>query len=220
MFNKWSRNGDPEFNSLSSTDHENLALATQNSDYVLLAIKDGAIAEFIKSHSFLDPKKCVHFSGALVLPEVHSAHPLMTFHTGNMPLEIYERICFVTEEGKLSFSQIFPQLKNPNQSIDGRKKALYHSLCVTGSNFTNILWQEVLRRFASEFSIEQKNLQPFMEQTFANILRDPFNSLTGPLVRGDQKTIDQHLQALDSSLLKPIYQDFVKLYERRNEVHL
>src|SRR5665213_382552 len=75
----WSRNGSPEFNSFPDSDpnirlRNTLAL----SSHVLFAVRDESVAELALPWKD-SGRALVHFSGALQIPGVHAAHPLMTF---------------------------------------------------------------------------------------------------------------------------------------------
>ena len=80
----WSRDAAPETNSHSTPKHrarpkERLEATLQPATHALLLVSDGAIADLISRYPFLHQKTLVHCSGALSIPGVAGAHPLMTF---------------------------------------------------------------------------------------------------------------------------------------------
>ena len=151
----------------------------------------------------------IHFSGALVLDEIDSAHPLMTFGPELYDLETYARMSFAIAPGK-KLEELLPGLPNPSFAIEAMDRALYHALAVAAGNFSAMLWREVFAR-AERLGVPRAAWSPFLERTLANTLADP-SSITGPISRGDTPTIRAHEQALarDPKLLA-LYQAFLRL---------
>ncbi len=175
--------------------------------HVLLAISDSAIEPFLTAHPFLRTHVCVHFSGALVTPAVPSIHPLMTFGPDLYSLDEYRAIPFVLEKGRIVE---LPGLTNVVVELSPEAKPLYHALCVASGNFTVILWEAVFERFQS-LGLPREILFPYLVKTAQNLLTaSPGETvLTGPLKRGDFKTIEKHLEALDGDPLAELYRAFV-----------
>ena len=177
---------------------------------VALLIGDGAIPEFLEQHPQLRNLRLVHFSGSLVLAGVPSYHPLMSFTHELYSLDEYQKIPFIYEQGQPSFAEVFAGLSNESFALDSAKKPLYHALCVLSGNFTVLLWQKAFREFASEFGFDAKILQPYMKRVFQNLADDWQNALSGPLARGDKKTIDKNLNALRGDAFQDVYRAFVQ----------
>lgn len=212
---QWSRNEDPQFNTLSPSKEPDLKRRLEQTiapaSHVLLLIKDDAIEKFVSQYPFLRDKKLVHFSGALSLDGIDSAHPLMTFTQDLYDIETYQNIPFITERGKHSFHQLFPELGNTSYAIDPEQKALYHSLCVASGNFTALLWSHVIEQMNQHMDLPAHILKPYMTQVFINMIKDPVRALTGPLARKDLTTVQKNLKALDGLPLSDIYKAFLPL---------
>ena len=178
--------------------------------HVLLLISDSAIEGFFREHLQNSGKTIVHFSGALEIPGVISAHPLMTFSKNLYSLEDYQRFPFVTTS-TLPFSEILPGLPNSFYRLRPEQKPLYHALCVLSGNFTNLLWQKMNSGLKS-MGLPPEIFHPFLEKTTFNILQDPENSLTGPLARKDLKTVLANDRALSGDPCQKIYRAFVEVY--------
>ncbi len=191
-----------------------LALAIRQSTHVLLAIADSAIASFISEQPAVLERSCVHFSGALVLPQIPSAHPLMTFSRAPYSLETYRSVHFILEQGRSSLADLLPGLLNSFSAIDPSKKPLYHALCTMSGNFTTLLWEKVFAMFEERLDLPRAVLLPYLQQITKNLVgASPESSvLTGPLVRRDFATIEKHLQALAGDPYAGIYRAFVKAY--------
>ena len=154
----------------------------------------------------------IHFSGAHSSLYSESAHPLFTFSSSLNSLDEYESISFITEEGKKSFSSLFPELKNNSYKIDSNKKILYHAWASMVGNFPSVLISEYAK-VLKELSLPVEIADPYLKQVVQNSLYTS-NALTGPISRGDKITIQKHLVTIDKDF-KKVYESFVELIEKR-----
>ncbi|HEV2613194.1 MAG TPA: DUF2520 domain-containing protein [Gammaproteobacteria bacterium] len=188
-----------------------------HSTITLLLISDNSLINFLDSHAYLKTKPVVHFSGALSLKNIFSAHPLMSFAENLYTLEFYKKINFILEthqENHLSF------LPNDFYAIPAEQKSYYHMLCALSGNFTCILWQKFFSELETKFQLPPTVGHLYLNQITQNIIRDPNTALTGPLIRHDKNTIHKHLDSLSDDEFKEIYQAFVNLFEnRRKKIH-
>ena len=176
-----------------------------DADVMLLAISDDAIAGFPADHPALCDRPMVHFSGSLVVDGVAGLHPLMTFGPELYDLETYRSIPFITEIGRPGFRDVFPGLGNPSRAIDPELKPLYHALCVLAGNFTTILWNKAMGDFEDRLGLPRELLQPFLDRTAANTLRQGSAALTGSLARADCGTIERDLEGLAGDPFRGVY---------------
>lgn len=191
--------------------HQDLTTVIDCATHVLLLISDGAVDSFIANNPLIHRKVIVHFSGSLLSPLAFTAHPLQTFAHDLYDLASYERIPFIIEEEGPEFGELLPFLRNPHFRIKRSEKDFYHSLCVIANNFTTILWQKVLRSF-EHLNIPKEASQPFLERTFLNLLQNPTEALTGPLVRKDWATLNRDLHALRDDPFYGIFREFLKTH--------
>lgn len=77
-------------------------------------------------------------------------------------------------------------------------RTIYHAAMVLGSNYLNVLVNESVS-LLKEAGMENpaRLLTPLMSASLDNALRFGDKSLTGPIVRGDARTVAKHLDALD-----------------------
>ena len=210
---RWTRDRWSSFNSINLPDAElRLRKTIVNADRVLLLVSDNAIAVLLKQFPFLHEKQLVHCSGALSFPGVTGAHPLMTFSDELYELDTYKAVPFMCEAGH-RFSETFPGLPNPHFPISIQDKARYHALCVMAGNFSQILWKGVSDRFEQQFDLPASTLHPYLDQVVNNFIQKPDSSLTGPLVRNDQATIERNIDALNDDPLQDLYCAFVQFYQ-------
>lgn len=178
---------------------------------VVVAISDDSIEGFVARHATGDRRLWIHCSGAVTTPLAECAHPLMLFGDELYDLDTYRRIPFVCERGRRPFPELFPELANPFTVIDPEHKPLYHALCVIGGNFTTLLWSKVFEDGARRLGLDRELFYPYLEQVVRNLeaSEDP---LTGPLARGDRRTIERHLRALAGDPFQKVYEAFVEAH--------
>lgn len=192
------------------------------SDYLLQAEKiiiclpDDTIQAFIQKHQAADLKiKWIHCSGALAIPQAEAAHPLMAFGNRLYSRQVYESIWFITEEGRSSFTELFPELPNPARTVPADQKSYYHAWASMAGNFTTLLWQTYFERLRSQLKLPAEAAEPYLRAITENLVNSA-NPLTGPLARGDQATIEKHRAALISDQFKNIYESFIYYYTNLN----
>ncbi len=186
---------------------------------VLLLISDDAIEAFLDRHVGQQPNVWVHCSGSLTTPLADGAHPLMSFGDDLYDLATYREIPFVCEIGRRPFPDLLPELVNPHTMIDPVSKPLYHALCSLGGNFTTLLWQKVFSESETTLGIDRSFFYPYLEQVARNLMSCSA-PLTGPLLRGDDQTIDRHLRALAGDPFEAVYRAFVAAYRSDPPVRL
>lgn len=182
--------------------------------HVLFLISDQAIESFVTTNKFLLTKRCVHFSGKLVAQDFFGAHPLMTFSHSLYDLDAYRSVPFVLEKEGPDLIELLPGLPNSEYKIPRNLKSLYHTLIVMGNNFSTMLWQHVFQSLQDDLHLPPEIAHPILKQTLNNLLYQPTDALTGPLVRDDQDTIKAHLVALENSLYKEVYQAFIEVFQK------
>ena len=208
---------------------EALPALIAKADRVLLAIRDDALPGFVRAHRGAGTDRgraetvWVHFSGSAAIDGAWSAHPLCTFAGPPYRPEIYEAIPFVVEQEGPPFSELIPGLDNPAAAIPRAAKPLYHALCVTAGNFTQLLWQQLFRGFEQRLGLPAALAVPYLRQTGRSLehgldQRQDRQILTGPLARRDQATVRRNLAALNDARLydlAAVYEAFLQLADRR-----
>jgi predicted short-subunit dehydrogenase-like oxidoreductase (DUF2520 family) len=200
-------------------------LATKAAEINFICVPDGSIRNVVKELSNLDlgGHYVFHTSGAVssrVLrplarqgAQVASFHPVQTFATTCPDPDIFRGI-FFSLEGEAKAVELGQSLAEKLQSgvilISPANKPLYHLACSMASNFMVVLLSEVKDLFELLGLDEKAFLEviyPLLTRTLLNIKElGCEQSLTGPILRGDLKTVKEHLRALSS---KP---DLQKLY--------
>jgi hypothetical protein len=180
------------------------------SDRILLLIKDSAIESFLELYPFLRTKKTVHFSGALDVQGISNCHPLISFSHELFELDFYRRIPFARFNEMTDLNQILPGLKNPSFFVPKQSKPLYHGLCVAGGNLMVLLWQLVEREFTQHFGVNHDLLIPYLESITGNLKNHWHQALTGPIARRDENTLNKNYVALTNTPLKAIFEAHIR----------
>ena len=208
---KYFQLSDIPFNQWKRKDKSKLENLSRNSEKILLAISDDSIIPVAKKFSgFL----VIHFSGVLSTKFAESAHPLFTFSNNLYQLKEYQNIPFITEIKRMNFKDLFPELKNLSYEIDKKDKESYHAWASMVGNFSSFLISEY-KKVITDLELPTEILEPYLYKIVENSIKET-DALTGPIIRGDQKTIDKHLQTIEMDFI-PIYNSFIKCIKKRTK---
>jgi hypothetical protein len=174
---------------------------------ILLAIKDDALLNFYETYEDeLSDKQVIHFSGSFYHKKILGIHPLMTFSEKIYEDEIYDQIPLIIDHNIPGLSDM---TKNPIIKIDPEVKAKYHALCVLAISAPQIIWKTMIEQLAP-MGIHKNEVTGYLKHITENFILNS-DSLTGPLVRGDLKTIEKNINSLSENNLKNIYKDLCEL---------
>ena len=196
---------------------ETLWEATGQAGVVFITTPDDAIEDacrVIAQHSGFQPEAVVlHCSGVLssvVLSSardcgahVGSLHPLQSFASIQEGTKRFEGI-LVSVEGdaraKAVARRIVQDLGANYAELQGDAKTLYHAAAVVASNYLVTLMHLAFGLNASAGISAQDSilgLMPLIQGTLSNIKSQGIpNALTGPIARGDVKTVQRHIQEI------------------------
>lgn len=183
---------------------------TSGNHLTLLAVPDSEIAaacEAICRNG--EPTSPIgHLSGATTLAALEAAanagiatfslHPLQTFADDST--EVSGIPCAVTSKDEPTRDAVFRfarQLGMEPFELADEDRAVYHAAASIASNFLVCLEQDAAALLAG-IGIEdaRRLLTPLLEQTLANWTERGPAALTGPIARGDDATVERHLDAL------------------------
>ena len=196
-------------------------------DLILLAVPDdsiGIIARELQQRQIPKPGTVLlHFSGAHPAAimryaesqtRLFSLHPLLPFADRQ---QAYERLNMAPYIGEGDDSArpvaetLCAALGAQLQNISPHKKPLYHAAACMASNYLVTLIAaaaELLKECGIDPERGETLLLPLLEATLENVaVRGTGNGLTGPIVRGDTRTLETHVQALKDS-----HTDLLDLY--------
>jgi predicted short-subunit dehydrogenase-like oxidoreductase (DUF2520 family) len=192
------------------------ALAVE-SDILIIAVPDDEIegAAFRLEHSgaSFTGKTVFHTSGALtsevLLPlnkkgaAVFSVHPPMTFSDVYAPRELLDDLTFVAE-GRGNPARV-EALFNRVRFIDPLDKPLYHVAACIAGNYLAALMDEY-QKLLELLQIPAGLFDAMLLQTMRNVRqKGAREALTGPIARGDAKTVELHLREISDGQLRLFY---------------
>lgn len=206
---------------------DNVSIIPSSSNLILIAVPDQSIrsiAESLAGLRSLDHNGIAvcHTSGAFTSDaldpvarkgaNVFSLHPVQTFpKQKSLAEQIYsmEGITFGIEGSRQSLrtaKQVTRALGGEFIVVPKETKILYHCACVIASNYSVALIG-IVEALASQ--VTDKKLKPFrklIETSVENALNlGAKNVLTGPIVRGDSKTISEHLRVIKDPDIRRVY---------------
>lgn len=179
------------------------------SDLLLLAIPDGAIAQVARQiapnlgeRSFL-----FHASGSLpssvlgASPRAFSLHPLAALPPAGTTLSSLPLLVFEGPEESVQVARyVASAFGSPMSRIDPRSKPLYHAGAVLGSNHVAALLEvavDVLRSAGIGESESRQAVAALARSAIENWESSPpTGRFTGPVARAERATITSHLDAL------------------------
>ncbi|MEZ2415419.1 Rossmann-like and DUF2520 domain-containing protein [Muriicola sp. E247] len=181
-------------------------------DVYILAISDDAISEV--AHQ-LDIKKgmLVHTAGSVSMEALPAElrrgvlYPLQSL-SGSIPEKMQEiPLCVEAsiEEDYSLLEKLAYCISNRVERINSEERRQLHLAAVVANNFSNHMFY-----LASEICEDQgvpfDLLRPLIRESCNKIMNlSPYEAQTGPARRGDQETIDEHLEMLKESSLQKIY---------------
>lgn len=204
---------------------ENVA---REAEIIFITTPDRAIEEVCRNvaqrEGFREGQVVLHTSGAhssrILSPasesgaRVLSFHPLQTFPDLDAGLRSLEGTFFTVEGDEDAIplaGEMIEVLKGRMLSIPTEMKPLYHAAACTACNYLTSLMDMALKMFeAMGVSSPEayQALSPLINNTLHNIGRlGPEKALTGPIARGDDSTLQVHLEKMESSVpqLLPYY---------------
>ena len=183
-------------------------------DFCLIAVKDDAIAAVVGQLSGFQGI-VVHTSGAVslnIFKEKVSRYgvfyPLQTFSKAKKVDFSAVPICLEANNQDVLaiLREIALKLTKTVVEINSEKRKVLHLAAVFACNFTNHLYK-LANDILVDHSLQFELIRPLISETASKIeKRLPLEVQTGPAVRDDQATMDQHLEMLsDQPKLVEIY---------------
>ncbi len=186
-------------------------------DLYILAVPDDVIGEVAATLSHLvEGGRVVHISGSqpsTVLAPYFERHgvfyPLQTMTKGRRIKFQDVPILITTPDDELrqDLLDLAHKISNHVHIISDEERAWLHIAAVIVNNFTNHLYA-LAEKITDARDLPFDLLRPLILETAQKVQKlDPQKAQTGPAARGDQETIDRHLQKLEN------YPDILKVYQ-------
>jgi predicted short-subunit dehydrogenase-like oxidoreductase (DUF2520 family) len=192
----------------------------RDAELVVVGVPDDLIAPTVRAltdaGAFGDGRWVAHLSGATPLSALDAArelggrrlglHPLQTFPDVEAALDRLPGSAVAVgaddEEGFFVAERLAEDLGGRPFRLADEHRAIYHAAAVFASNYlvaTTWVAEELLA--IAGVADPTAALAPLQQATLANVAATgPSEALTGPAVRGDAGTIEQHLMALAAAV--------------------
>ncbi len=188
-------------------------------DIYIIAVKDDAISEVVKSLSSLKLKGLVvHTSGSVDISVLQNAsaqigvyYPLQTFFSGAIinwkttPLLIETN----TSSAYKKLNSFATSISGIVKKVNSVKRLQLHLAAVFACNFTNAMYVTAYQLIETHLTKKDTALLfPLMQQSFDKLKTiHPIEAQTGPAKRNDKQVMEKHLDLLGSNNeLKKIYE--------------
>ncbi|MGN8226605.1 Rossmann-like and DUF2520 domain-containing protein [Gracilimonas sp. BCB1] len=208
-------------------------------ELIFLTVSDDAIesvaTQLSERYTDLNGRNVVHCSGVhasgVLAPLSKSGASIASFH----PMKAitpktytFENTWFDVEGDEaamLSLEKLTDSIKAHMFRVEPKAKPLLHASAVVASNYLVVL-AELVSKISALGNVPEetalKAITPLMENTLRNVKElGVTEALTGPIARGDLKTVKQHVESLKNvpellSLYKTLGIEAVKISIRKN----
>ena len=191
----------------SAEPKDDLDFSESKAQIFILAVKDSAISELADAIILPEESILIHTSGAMSLDILgyssasHSGimYPLQSFTKGRkMDLDEVPFLLEAEDQETLQKLKILAKSLSPLvYVIRSKDRMAIHVAAVFASNFTNHMLrisEEVMRRQGLDFEM----LKPLIVETLSKSLQlGAKNAQTGPAIREDYETMEEHHQFLN-----------------------
>ncbi len=189
-----------------------------------LCVTDDSMIEVVKQLVLPENAMLVHTSGSKSLEELDELlrinsdvsirtgvfYPLQTF-TKNFKIDFAEvPICIESEDETVekALIDLGQDISDITYVVNSEERRVLHVAAVFACNFTNHLLA-LAKSITDSEDLEFDLLKPLIRETFRKALaaENPVNVQTGPAIRGDETTINRHLEYLKED------ENLVEIYE-------
>ncbi len=177
----------------------------KDADLVIIAVNDDAILEVslqIKGIPF------AHTSGSVSLENGGVFYPLQTFSKA-VDVDVKNApFCISATDKNLekSLFELAETISEKVYCVDNKQRQILHLAAVFSCNFSNKMYA-IAEEILNDNNLDFEMLKPLIIETANKIKSDfPKNLQTGPAIRGDEKTIQNHLSLIEDEKIKELYQ--------------
>jgi len=183
-------------------DDPGLPSAAEGVDLVLLCVPDGAIATTAAAVRPREGTVVAHCAGARTLEELApherraSVHPLVSMPDAVLGARRLEGAWFAVAGDPLAW-EVVEALGGHPVEVPDEARVRYHAAAVIASNHLVALMGQV-ERVAATVGVPLEAFLELSRGSLDNVAEvGPAAALTGPVARGDERTVLAHLEALD-----------------------
>jgi len=201
---------------LNANAFESITDIPDTADAYLLAVTDSALIKIVSEMPIVNGV-LMHTSGSVgldVFPTriIRSAvfYPLQTFTKGKS-IDFSSVPILIESKNKIVLKQLEnlgDKISKTVKSIDSKQRKQLHLAAVFASNFSNYMYH-IAFNLLKENDLNFDLLKPLINETVEKLNSiSPQEAQTGPAIRDDHKTINEHIDMLDNN---PAYQHIYRL---------
>ncbi len=193
----------------------NLNKISKDADLYIVSVPDDVVEKVTGKIRF-ENKLIVHTSGSLSMEILNGCsenfgvlYPLQTFSKTRKVDFSHIPLCIEanSKEGLQLIRNVAEDLSDTVREIDSEQRKRLHLAAVFASNFPNFMYN-IAGQILSDDKFDFKLLLPLIAETSKKVEHmNPAEAQTGPAKRGDQITMEKHLE-----MLKP-YPEYRKIYD-------
>jgi predicted short-subunit dehydrogenase-like oxidoreductase (DUF2520 family) len=196
------------------------------SDLYLFAIKDDVYQEIISNFPQTGAI-CVHTSGSLGMDILEKLsdnygvlYPFQTFSKDKFIA--FEKVPLCVEasncQTESSLMEIAGVVSPITYLLNTQQRAYLHLAGVFASNFSNALYV-VAQQILQQSDIDFKIILPLIHETAEKLNNlSPMNAQTGPAVRNDVGIINKHIDMINNTDWREIYQLISKIIQKQQTI--
>ncbi len=182
-----------------------------SADIYIISVSDSAVGEVCREARFEAGSVVVHTAGSLSVDELHGVgnrgviYPMQSFSVGRAV--DFRRVPLFVEGDDPRIAELANSLSDNVLSIGGERRVELHLAAVFACNFVNAMFgaaHDILERRGVDFDL----YKPLIEETIAKMManKNPHHGQSGPAKRGDEVTMNRHMQELaNDQQLSDIY---------------
>lgn len=208
--------------------NQDLDFSESSAEMFILCVSDDALEEVCSKILLPENAIIVHTSGAKSIEILSSTlkiyhdlktnsgvfYPLMTFTKG-IEMDFKQvPICIEAENKETEdfLIKLGKDISNDIYIVNSNERAVLHVAAVFSCNFSNHLWA-ISKEIVESEELDFDMLKPLIAETFKKAMaaKHPADAQTGPAIRDDQGTLNQHLKYLKDD------EDLTKVYETLTE---
>jgi predicted short-subunit dehydrogenase-like oxidoreductase (DUF2520 family) len=206
---------------------DHLSRLSDTADLYLIAVADSAIAS-LTENLHVSKGILVHTAGSVPMSALLPAsknigviYPLQSLRSSRMPAAPFPLLVDAnTPDGLLLLSDFASSLSPMVSQANDEKRLRLHLSAVVVNNFSNHLYT-LAKDYCTQHELDFRLLLPLIKETADRLeAGDPTDWQTGPAMRNDEATMQQHLQLLESNpTLANIYRlisESIREYHRGN----
>lgn len=191
-------------------------------DLTIIAVNDYAIQEV--ASKLPGDLPLVHTSGftsmdVLYRFAVHGVfYPLQTISKDriNQLTEVPILLESSDDDFLSDLDELARKISNNVNEMDSDQRQYVHLAAVFANNFTNYML-DISDKILKEVFKDIKLFEPLLKETIAKAIKyGPSRSQTGPAMRGDENTMNAHLELLENEDWKALYEIISKNIKKRS----